>query len=170
VRHDNPYGPQLEAFNMENQPSSRPFTVWLLIVLLILLGVGAVPSGVAFMLAPDGSLIQMPLSNLQNTPFPNFFIPGLLLFTLLGVYPLVVAYSLWKLPAWRWPDILNPFKHLHWSWAATLVAGIIVIIWITVQVTAMTVGFLHVLYYGWGTLIVAVALLPGVRVYCRLKS
>ena len=78
------------------------------------LGLNGLLGGGAFLLAPDGHLLQMPFSHLKNTPFSSFLIPGLLLFLFLGVYPIAVAYSLWRRPAWRWPDALNPFKQLHY--------------------------------------------------------
>ena len=147
--------------------SSRPPIVWLLIVLQLLLGLGALISGALMMAFPDGSLFQMPLSMLQYSPFPNFLIPGLILFTTLGVYPLLVAYCLWRRPAWRWPEGLNPVKGTHWSWAASLAAGAIVLIWITVQVIMLrSVAFLHVLYFVWGWALIGLTLTPAVRRYC----
>ena len=93
----------------------------------------------------------LPLYMLDNTPFTSFLIPGLILFSLLGVYPLVVAYSLWRLPGWRWPDAINPWKNRHWSWAAALSTGIIVLIWITVQMLMLrSFSFLHGVYIIWG--------------------
>jgi hypothetical protein len=94
--------------------------------------------------------------------------PGVLLFTFVGVFPLVVAYGLWKQPAWRLPEGLNPFKDAHWSWPGSLAAGAILIIWITVQVLLIrAVAFLHVLYWAWGAVLVALTLLPSVRGYCQ---
>ena len=98
----------------------------------IFLGIGATISGTLMLSDPFGSE-ALPLYMLDNTPFTNFVIPGLILFSLLGVYPLVVAYCLWRLLGWRWPDAINPWKQRHWSWAAALSTGIIVLIWITVQ-------------------------------------
>ena len=150
---------------MTGQATPRPFAVSALIFLHIFLGLNGLAGGLAFVLAPDGHLLQMPFSHLRNTPFSSFLIPGLLLLFFLGVYPLAVAYSLWKRPAWRWPDALNPFKWTHWSWAASLAAGVIAIIWIVVQIQWIPVGFLHVFIFGWGTLILVVTLLPPVRRY-----
>ncbi len=147
---------------------SRPGAVWFLIVLLVLLAVGAFIGGGAFMLAPDGHLIQMPISHLEKSPFVDFLIPGILLFTFLGIYPLAVAYSLWKLPAWRWPDRLNPFKRIHWSWAGSLAAGVIVIIWITVEVLWVPFGLVHILFFVWGAVLLILTLLPAVRRYYTL--
>lgn len=152
---------------MTSTPTRRPATVWLLIALLILLGLGALISGALMMAFPDGSLFQMPLSMLQYSPFSNYFIPGLMLFSLLGVYPLLVAYCLWRRPGWRWPEAINPARKFHWSWAASLAAGAIVLIWIIVQVLMLrAVAFLHVLYFVWGLALIGLTLTPGVQRYC----
>ncbi len=155
----------LPSTNELIQVKRRLFARRLLILLQCLLAIGAIFGGGAFILAPDGHLIQMPLSHLKKSPFSDFFIPGIFLFTFLGIYPLVVAYSLWKLPGWRWPDILNPFKQIHWSWAASLAAGVIVLIWITVEVLWVPFGLVHILFYAWGVALLALTLVPGVRRY-----
>ena len=151
---------------MKTNNQSISFSVRALILLLVLLAVGALFGGGAFLLAPDGRLIQMPLSHLKNSPFKDFLIPGAFLFTFLGIYPAAVAYSLWKRPAWRWADAINPFKQFHCSWAASLAVGLIVLIWITVEMVWVPIGIVHFLYLGWGTLLLVLTLLPGVRKYC----
>jgi hypothetical protein len=150
---------------MTSQSKTRPPAVWLLINLHLFLALGALPCGALFLLAPDGRLIGTPLSNLQHTPFSDFLVPGALLFTLLGVYPLAVAFSLWKKPAWRWPNIINPFQQMHFSWAGSLAAGVIVLTWITFQVAVMPLSFLHLLYWAWGIALILLTLLPQVRRY-----
>lgn len=152
-----------------NPTRTPPFSVWLLITLHVLLSVGALGGGGALVLAPDGSLLGMPLYIIETSPFADFLIPGLILFAVLGVYPLVVAYGLWKRPAWRWPDAFNPFKQYHWPWAASLSVGVILLIWITVQVQYTGVDFLHVLYWAWGIVIMVVTLLPGLRRYFSIR-
>ncbi len=142
----------------------RPVTVWLLIVLQFLLGFGAFVSGGLLVAVPDGSLMHMPLSMLQYSPFSNFLIPGIILTTLLGIYPLAVSYSLWRKPTWRWPDGINPFKHMHWSWAASLAAGFILLMWIVVEALMLqAVAFLHILYFIWAWVLILLTLIPGVR-------
>ncbi|RPI90911.1 MAG: hypothetical protein EHM40_17195 [Chloroflexi bacterium] len=155
---------------MKTHIKSRPFAVSALIFLQIFLGLNGLLGGGAFLLAPDGHLLQMPFSHLQNTPFPDFLIPGLLLFMFLGLYPIAVAYSLWKQPAWRWPDTLNPFKQIHWSWAGSLAAGVIAMIWIIVQIQWIPAGFLHIFIVSWGILILLVTLMPSVRRYYKRHS
>ncbi len=150
---------------MNHKATSRPIAASLLIFLQCFLGLNGLVGGIAFLVSPSGALLQMPFSHLQKTPFSDFFIPGLLLFTFLGVYPIAAAYSLWKTPAWRWPDFINPFQQIHWSWAGSSAAGVIAIIWIIVQIQWIPVGLLHLFIFGWGALIVLNTLLPVVRRY-----
>ncbi|HTX79079.1 MAG TPA: hypothetical protein VMC62_05400 [Longilinea sp.] len=156
---------------MNDNRSHLPFSVMLLILLQFFLGLGALVSGAMMICVPDGSLMHMPLSMLAYSPFTNFFIPGVLLFTFVGLYPLAVAYSLWKRPAWRWPNVINPFKDYHWSWAGSLAAGVAVIVWIVVEVVLLrSISFLHYLYLGWGIVILLVTLLPGVHRFFKLGA
>ena len=151
---------------MPRMSGKRPIADWILIGLLLLLGVSALIPGASFMIAPDGRLIQMPMSNLQESPFKDYFIPGLLLFCFVGVFPVLVAYGLWRMPAWNWPNVINPFKAQHWSWAGSLAAGVILLIWITAQVFLIrSVAFLHYLYWCWGIVVLLLTLTPGVRAF-----
>lgn len=49
------------------------------------LAVSALLCGALFLLAPDGSLIGMPLDVLRYGPFTDFFWPGAILFCVLGI-------------------------------------------------------------------------------------
>jgi len=153
---------------MNNNSNDRPSTAWILIWLQILLSLGAIGGGLVFLIAPDGHLMHMPLTMLKNTPFSNFLIPGAILFTFLGIYPMAVAYSLWHQPSWIWPNTINPFKQYHWSWSSSLAAGIILIIWITVQVQMIEKHFLHLIYFIWGIFLIFFSLLPNVRKYYKI--
>jgi hypothetical protein len=161
---------QMGAPIYPDQARARPATVRALILLQLLLGVGALFGGGVLILAPDGHLIGMPMNLLANSPFTNFLVPGLLLFFFVGVFPSVVAYSLRQRPGWRWPNLLNPFKRMHWSWAASLAAGVAVVVWIVVEIQFMPVGFVHLLYLAWGALILILTLLPSVRRHFALPA
>ncbi len=148
---------------MTGTTKRRPLPAVVLMFLLVFLGVNGIAGGGAFLLAPDGRLLQMPISQLRNSPFSDFTIPGLLLGIFLGVYPLVAAYCLWARPAWRWPEAINPFKGTHWAWPGSIAAGVIAMIWIAVQVQWIEPWPLHTFIFAWGALIVLTALIPGVR-------
>ncbi len=57
----------------------------------ILLGLGALFGGGQFIMAPDGHLVGMTTETLAATPFRSYLVPGIILFTCLGVGPLLAA-------------------------------------------------------------------------------
>jgi hypothetical protein len=60
-------------------------------VLEVFLSVGALGGGGALLLGPRGEIIPLPLSALQGSPFDTYLVPGLILFVILGIGPLVAA-------------------------------------------------------------------------------
>ncbi|MGD0575816.1 MAG: hypothetical protein ABSB61_10695 [Anaerolineales bacterium] len=156
---------------MKEKAGSRPLVLWALILLQFLLGLGALAGGGVLILGPDGHLIQMPVSMLKGTPFRDFLVPGILLFVLVGIYPILAGYSLLARPDWRWPDRINPFHRAHWSWAGSLAAGVVLMVWIAAQVILLrAVAFLHVLYFAWGIAMILLTLSPGVRRHLARRS
>ncbi|MDD4924719.1 MAG: hypothetical protein PHF74_07845 [Dehalococcoidales bacterium] len=154
---------------MSNNVSHRPVVAWVLIVLLLFIGLGAVISGAMLFVAPDGHLMQWSTNDLAGTPFPNYLIPGIILFTFIGIFPLIVGYSLIKSPDWRWPDALNPVKKKHWAWTASWATGIIMLIWIGVETILLGyISFLQPVIAVYGVLIILLTLLPNIsRYYTR---
>jgi hypothetical protein len=154
----------LDQYDAKDTHAHRALIIWALISLQFLLGFGAAISGGLLILGPDGHLMRMPLDMLRTTPFSTYRVPGLLLFSFVGMFPLAVAYSLFARPSWSWPGLVNPFKTMDWSWAASLAAGFVVITWICVQMIMLSnVHFMHVLYLGWGVAIILLTLSPSVR-------
>ena len=49
------------------------------------LAVNALVGGLLLMLAPDGSLLQLPLNFMHSTLFADYFWPGVILFVVLGL-------------------------------------------------------------------------------------
>lgn len=60
-----------------------------------LLSVGAIGGGLVLMIAPRGEIMPLPLSALAGSPFDTYFLPGLILFAVLGLGPLVAARLVW---------------------------------------------------------------------------
>src|SRR4030081_1251381 len=100
-------------------PRRLPGLGRLAVVLEIFLGIGALFGGIQFILAPDGHLLGTPLSLLAGTPFHSFLVPGLLLFTFVGVAPIVAAALTARRPA------IGPL--------AAVAVGLILMGWITVE-------------------------------------
>jgi hypothetical protein len=149
----------------------RPRILWLLMFLFLFQGISATPTG--FMLArdPTGGGMQMPLTWLDRTPFPNYLIPGLILCIVLGLGAFFMIGCLFFRPDWAWAQRINPFKGQHWTWTASAAFGVMLMIWITVQVLMITLGtWLQPLFFGVGLAILLLTLSPAVRAYLRLRT
>lgn len=72
-------------------PVRLPLIARVAMLLEIFLGLGALFGGGALMLAPDGHLLGMPTTLLAGSPFTSFLAPGIILFTLVGLAPLLAA-------------------------------------------------------------------------------
>src|SRR3981081_265412 len=66
------------------------------IVLETFLGLGAAGGGLALMAGPNGEILLLPVSALSGSPFANYFVPGAILFTVLGIGPLGAAVLAWR--------------------------------------------------------------------------
>lgn len=69
----------------------RPAALWVLVGVLVFQAISGLAVGIALAAAPDGSIMRMPLSLLEGSPFTDFLIPGLVLGIVLGVLPVVAA-------------------------------------------------------------------------------
>jgi hypothetical protein len=61
----------------------------------VFLSVGALGGGVALVLGSRGEIIPLPLSALKGSPFETYFVPGLILFGVIGLGPLLAALLVW---------------------------------------------------------------------------
>ena len=139
-------------------------TLNILLVLLAFLGLGAIGGGGVFIISPDGKLMGMPLSMLKNSPFNSFLIPGIILFSVLGIVPLLLIQALLKKPESKLAERINFFKDMHWSWSFSVYVGFALIIWIQIQMVFLSaVHWLHTFYMFFAVAIIFVALLPQVR-------
>lgn len=105
----------------------------LLFVLHVFVGLGAIGGGLMAILNPEGPG-GMPADALKNSPFDNFLIPGIILFTIIGLGNVLSAGSILAKSKYR-GYISGVF-----SWA--------LVIWIVVQcIMLQSVVSLHVIFF-----------------------
>ena len=136
----------------------------LLIFLLGFLSLSAIVGGVMLILSPQGSGIEMPVELLDNSPFKNFLVPGIILLVTFGLIPIYIIYALIKMPESRFMQKLNLLHDYHFAWTFAIYIGFGQIIWINIQTLIMnSVVVIHTFYSSLGILIVCIALLPEIR-------
>jgi len=112
------------------------------IVLLFLNGISALFGGWGLISDPSGETLQMPLEFLKATPFENFLIPGIILFTVNGLFNIIVAVlSILKIKSYPYLIIL----------AGAFLSG-----WISIQILMIKQFYapLHVPYFLLGLLLI----------------
>ena len=154
---------------MTGQRMKRPLAYWLLLFMLLFQGISATPAGLMLVLDPTGATMQMPVTWLAGTPFPNYLLPGLILTIVLGLGAFFVFAALIFLPNWGWAQRLNPVTRQHWAWSTAAAFGVALMIWITVQVLLIGLGaWLQPFYFAVGLAILLLTLAPSVRAYLRV--
>jgi hypothetical protein len=133
--------------------------------LLGFLGLSAIGGGGTLIISPSGKLLGgLPLSLLKNSPFDNFFIPGIILFVVLGVVPSLLVFALHKKIVSPFAAHFNFFNDMHWAWTFSIYMAFALIIWLQTEMYFLqAVGWLHNFYMILAIAIIFVALLPQVR-------
>ena len=136
-------------------------------VLLILLGflaLGAIIGGGTLTISPTGKLLRMPLYLLEKSPFNNYLIPGIILFSVFGLAPLLLIFALIKKPIGKFAETFNFFKDMHWSWTYSIYVAFALIIWLQIEMMFLqTVNWIHTFYMIYAIVLIFVALLPQIR-------
>jgi hypothetical protein len=129
--------------------SNRPMTRFAAVSLAleVVLSIGALAGGLILIVAPRGEIMPLPLSALAGSPFETYFGPGLILFTVLGLGPLIAARLAW---------IRHPLAPV-----GAFVVGAALLIWVAVEIAI--IGYsneppLQAIYLALGAVITAVAL------------
>jgi len=140
-------------------------------IFLIVLGIlasGAIGGGGVLIISPTGELIGLPLSELKNSPFDSFLLPGIILFSVLGLIPLLLIIALLKKPESRLAEKINLFKDMHWSWTFSIYIAFMLIGWIQIQMVFLqSVHWLHTFYMFYAVAIIIIALLPQIRIFYK---
>jgi len=150
---------------------SKTVEIYILIIAVAFEAFGALFGGISLMNDPSGNTIKLPITLLEGTIFSSYLIPGIILFLLLGFFPLFLIFPLIFKPNWPIINGLNIYKSYHWAWTYTLYMAIMLIIWINIQMMILGTGSIIQGAYGlYGVFILLLTLLPGVKRYYRLPN
>ncbi len=146
----------------------KSFVHYLLYFFITLLIINALPAGVMFIIDPSGAIIGLSTELLAKAPFGNFLIPGLFLLLVMGLLPIVILYGLVNRSKIVWAERINLYKEMHWSWTYSFYLGLVMIIWINIQLLMMKeYSFLQVVISLLGVAIIIVTHLPKTKNYYR---
>lgn len=141
----------------------RPFALYWLCFFLLFLAFGGLYGGVAMLLDPSGASLDM-AGILPLLPVSSFLLPGLFLLVVMGLTPLMLAYALLARPKGGGVARLLGGNGRYWAWNATLLLGLTLVVWLTVQ--GWLIGFQWPIQYVTAVnalLILLLSLTPGVR-------
>lgn len=141
---------------------ARPRSVGFLTVALALLALNALVGGLLLVVAPSGGAMGITVDLLAGSPFRDYFLPGLMLFGVIGVPAGLVAYGVWARPAWPALTFVARGTGLHPAWAAALAVAATLAVWILVQMTFFRF-FLQPVLLVWAAVIAVATLWPGGR-------
>ncbi len=111
------------------------------IFLLLLLSASAIFGGLLLMTDPGGSSLGLPPDLINEIPFDNYFIPGLVLFVINGLLSFLIA-------------VLTFLKVRNYGWFI-IFQGCVLIIWLTVEIIMGVFDpFLHYTCYSIAVLLI----------------
>ncbi len=135
---------QMRSTPLQWVPRRLPGIARLSIALELFVGLGALFGGGALVLGPDGHLLGMPITLLAGSPFSSYLVPGIILFSVIGLGPLLAAGLTVRRHA------LAP--------AAAVAVGLALVGWISVEMVVLA-GFASlawVLYLVLGVSVAAI--------------
>lgn len=83
-------------------------------------GLSGLAGGFGLMMDPTGDSLGIPQRWLLNSMFDTYFIPGVILFVVLGIFPMICYAGLWK--------------QKSWAISGSFITGVALVIWIVVEI------------------------------------
>jgi hypothetical protein len=122
-------------------------------VFQILIGLSAIAGGYGFIGDPTGGSMGMPLDLLEETPFPDFLLPGIFLLSVNGIGHLIAGTL--------------TFLKFRYAGEVAIFFGVVLALWIIIQVLWIGLtSFLQPLYF----IIGLVEILLGSRLRKELNT
>jgi uncharacterized membrane protein len=105
--------------------------------LQLFVGVGAVASGIGFILDRDGSNFSMSIGLLKESPFEDFLIPGFVLLSINGLGSILGSFL--------------SFRRHFFAGKMAVILGVVMVIWISAQVYWISwISWLQPVYFVLG--------------------
>jgi hypothetical protein len=114
---------------------------------------------------PEGSLLEMHAEWVNKIPFASYNLPGILLFVFIGLLPFLTLIGLLLKSNWQWPNLFNIYVAKYWAKTYSLYCGIILIIWIIVQLVITAYFWLQPVLLSIGLLIIIFTMMPRIQKY-----
>ncbi|MGB2964520.1 MAG: hypothetical protein WBB69_11100 [Anaerolineales bacterium] len=146
----------------------RPFMLWVLLIVLVLLSVGGFSGAIPMLADPvSGGYLDFE-ELLPLLPVSSFFLPGLFLLIYMGFIPLLLVYGLIARPRWSWLDRSFTWSGHHWAWTGTIILSAGIAIWLAYE--GWLVGWwpITIITAVQGGLILLIALIPNLRKYYKI--
>jgi hypothetical protein len=140
---------------MDQRRPGRSMPVWIVMVLLLIQAIGGIGGGASLALRPDGSIMQIPVSYLDGSPFSDYLVPGLCLLVVLGLWPLVTLAGLWLRRAW--------------AWYSAFAIGCGLVIFELVEIQIIPYNWMQPVFGVVGAFIALLSLLPATRRYAGVR-
>ena len=132
----------------------RPKIDYILLIAVIFQGLSGLFGGIGLIIDPSGKMLNIPIEWLQGSPFNNYLLPGIILFTILGVFPIIVL--IWLL------------KRNYKGWIGSVVLGVALLIWIFTEIIIIgyqTTPPLQLIYGILGLIILILSSIPKERYF-----
>jgi peptidoglycan/LPS O-acetylase OafA/YrhL len=131
----------------------------ILITFILIQAISGLAGGIGLISDPTGASLRIPQEWLTNSPFKDYLIPGIILFTVLGIFPAIVSIGLWK--------------EKYWGWLGSLLLGFALLIWIIVEI--IIIGYqsnppLQLIYGILGIVILLLTNLPRVKKFYLIEK
>ncbi|MEW5747603.1 MAG: hypothetical protein AB1793_02275 [Candidatus Thermoplasmatota archaeon] len=153
----------------------RPAAVKALVATMAFFSFVGLMTGYGLLSDPTGAGIGLSQDLLEDAPVGDFTMVGLFFVAFFGILPALAAYGLWMTPRWGWTDAVNRWTGQNWAWTATAALGVILLLWIAVEVVfvgALTGigGAMQVTIAVLGVAVLALVTRPSVKSYARLEG
>lgn len=115
----------------------RPRVLWAQIAAIATLTIGGFLGGVSFVVDPTGAGLGAKLSWLDRTPVRDFTLPGWFLLLVYGIGGSLVMVGLISKASPGPLRRLDAWLGYHWAWAASIVLGGVLVLWIVYELLVM---------------------------------